>query len=68
LNAENLDKELIEETISVIIKYDRDSEKVMEYLGVNAKERKEFGQKEVTGEKDHEGMYEMHRSTHKHAH
>lgn len=68
LNASNLDKELIEETISVIIKYDRDSEKVLEHLGVNAKERKEFGQKEVTGEKDHEGMYEMHRSTHKHAH
>lgn len=68
LNAENLDKELIEETISVIIKYDRDSEKVLEHLGVRVKERKEFGQKEVTGEKPHEAMYEMHRSPHKHAH
>ncbi len=68
LNAENLDKQLIEETISVIIKYDRDSEKVMEHLGVREKERKEFGQKEITGEHAHEGMYEMHRSTHKHAH
>lgn len=68
LNAENLDKQLIEETISVIIKYDRDSEKVMEHLGVREKERKEFGQKEITGEHEHEGMYEMHRSTHKHAH
>lgn len=68
LNAKDLDKQLIEETISVIIKYDRDSEKVMKHLGVREKERKEFGQKEITGENPSEGMYEMHRSTRKHSH
>ena len=34
LNAPQLSKELIEETISTIIKYDRDAEKVLAHLGV----------------------------------
>lgn len=34
LNATQLTKELIDETISVIIKYDRDAEKVLKYLDV----------------------------------
>ncbi len=34
LNAPHLSKELIEETLSTIIKYDRDAEKVLAYLGV----------------------------------
>ena len=33
-----------------------------------ASEDKDLGQKEPTGEKQNEGMYEMHRSIHKHAH
>ncbi len=36
LNAPQLTKELIEETISVIIKYDRDADKVLQHLGVNS--------------------------------
>ncbi|MGB3682930.1 MAG: MoxR family ATPase [Rubrobacteraceae bacterium] len=68
LNAPNLSKELIESTISVIAKYDRDARKILDHLGVNAKERKDIGQKEPTGEKPEEAMYEMHRSVHKHAH
>ena len=68
LNAPKLSKELIESTISVIAKYDRDAQKMLDHLGVNAKESKDFGQKEPTGEKPEEAMYEMHRSVHKHAH
>jgi MoxR-like ATPase len=68
LNAENLSKELIEETISVIIKYDRDATKALSHLGVTSQGTRGFGQKEPTGENPEEGMYEMHRSTHKHAH
>ncbi len=68
LNAESLSKELIEETISVIIKYDRDAEKALAHLGVGAEERKHLGQREPTGDNPEEAMYEMHRSTHKHAH
>jgi MoxR-like ATPase len=68
LNAPKLSKELIESTISVIAKYDRDAQKMLEHLGVNAQERKDMGQKEPTGEKPEEAMYEMHRSVHKHAH
>jgi MoxR-like ATPase len=68
LNAQNLSKDLIENTISVIAKYDRDAKKMLDHLGVNAKERKDLGQKEPTGENPSEGMYEMHRSVHKHAH
>ncbi|MDP9479957.1 MAG: MoxR family ATPase, partial [Actinomycetota bacterium] len=68
LNAPNLSKELIENTISVIAKYDRDARKMLDHLGVNAKERKDVGQREPTGERPEEAMYEMHRSVHKHAH
>ncbi|MBA3423966.1 MAG: MoxR family ATPase, partial [Rubrobacter sp.] len=67
LGAPNLDKELIEETLSVIVKYDRDAEKVLAHVGGGPK-RKDLGQKEPTGENPHEAMYEMHRSTHKHTH
>ncbi|HEV2091859.1 MAG TPA: MoxR family ATPase [Rubrobacter sp.] len=67
LNAQNLSKDLIENTISVIAKYDRDARKMLDHLGVNAKERQDLGQKEPTGENPSEGMYEMHRSVHKHA-
>ena len=68
LNAQNLSKDLIENTISAIDKYDRDAKKMLDHLGVNARERKDLGQKEPTGENPSEGMYEMHRSVHKHAH
>ncbi len=68
LNAPNLSKELIESTISVIAKYDRDAQKILDHLGVNAQDRKDLGQKEPTGENPEEAMYEMHRSVHKHAH
>ncbi|MEJ7873211.1 MAG: MoxR family ATPase [Rubrobacteraceae bacterium] len=68
LNAPKLDKEVFEQTISVIAKYERDASKMLDHLGVNAKDRKDVGQREPTGENPNEGMYEMHRSTHKHAH
>ena len=68
LNAKNISKELVESTISVIAKYDRDAEKVLDHLGVNAQDTKHLGQKEPTGENPSEAMYEMHRSVHKHAH
>ncbi len=67
LNAPNLSKELIEETLSVIVKYDRDAEKVLAYIK-GTPERKDVGQREPTGEKPEEAMYEMHRSPHKHTH
>jgi len=67
LGAPSLDKELIEETLSVIIKYDRDAAKVLAHVR-GAPESKDLGQKEPTGENPHEAMYEMHRSTHKHTH
>ena len=67
LGAPNLDKELIEETLSVIVKYDRDAEKVLAHVG-SGSGSKDIGQKEPTGENPHEAMYEMHRSTHKHTH
>ena len=68
LNAPHLSKDLIENTISVIAKYDRDAKKMLDHLGVNARERKDLGQTEPTGERPEEAMYEMHRSVHKHAH
>jgi MoxR-like ATPase len=67
LGAPTLDKDLIEETLSVIVKYDRDAEKVLAHVG-SGPGRKDLGQKEPTGENPHEAMYEMHRSTHKHTH
>ena len=68
LNAQNLTKEVIEETISVIAKYDRDAEKMLDHLGVSAADTKHLGQTDPTGENPSEAMYEMHRSVHKHAH
>jgi MoxR-like ATPase len=68
LNAKNLSKDLIESTISVIAKHDRDAEKMLDHLGVNAADTKHLGQTEPTGENPSEAMYEMHRSAHKHAH
>jgi MoxR-like ATPase len=68
LNAPNLTKEVIEETISVIAKYDRDAEKMLDHLGVSAADTKHLGQTDPTGENPSEAMYEMHRSVHKHAH
>ncbi len=68
LNAPKLSKDLIESTISVIAKYDRDAQRMLDHLGVNARERKDLGQMEPTGEKPEEAMYEMHRSVHKHVH
>ncbi len=68
LNASKLSRELIESTISVIAKYDRDAQKMLDHLGVNSKERKDLGQRGPTGENPSEAMYEMHRSAHKHAH
>ena len=68
LNAPHLSKDLIENTISVIAKDDRDAKKMLDHLGVNAEERKDLGQREPTGENPAERMYEMHRSVHKHAH
>jgi MoxR-like ATPase len=67
LGAPSLNKDLIEETLSVIVKYDCDAAKVVEHVR-GAAEGKDVGQKKPTGEHQHEGMYEMHRSTHKHAH
>jgi MoxR-like ATPase len=67
LGAPHLDKDLIEETLSVIVKYDRDAEKVLAHLG-SGPGRKDLGQREPTGENPHEAMYEMHRSVHKHTH
>ena len=66
LNAPKLDKEIFEQTISVIAKYERDASKMLDHLGVNAKDSKDVGQRAPTGENPNEGMYEMHRSTHKH--
>lgn len=63
LNAQSLSKELVEETISVVIKYDRDAEKVLEHL--NGDGRVDFGQAKPEGEP--ENLYEYHRS-HGHAH
>lgn len=68
LNAKDLSKDLIESTISVIAKHDRDAEKMLDHLGVNAADTKHLGQTEPTGENPSEATYEMHRSAHKHAH
>lgn len=67
LNAPSLSRDLIEETLSVIVKYDRDAEKVLAHIR-GAPERRDVGQREPTGEKPEEAMYEMHRSPHKHTH
>ena len=53
LNAPQLTKGLIEETISVIIKYDRDADKVLQHLGVNS---------------SHSAAYDPGQDTHGHLH
>ncbi len=68
LNAPHLTKELIEETIGVIAKYDRDAAKMLAHLGVGVPEKKELGQKEITGENPAEAMYEYRRRPGAHAH
>jgi len=68
LNAPHLTKELIEETIGVIAKYDRDAAKMLAHLGVGIPEKKEFGQKEITGENPAEAMYEYRRRPGAHMH
>jgi MoxR-like ATPase len=68
LSAPRLSKELIEETISVIAKYDRDAEKILTHLGVGIPESKDLGQKEPTGENPAEAMYEYRRRPGAHAH
>ena len=68
LNAPHLTRELIEETIGVIAKYDRDAEKMLSHLGVGVSERKDLGQKEPTGENSAEALYEYRRRPGAHAH
>jgi MoxR-like ATPase len=68
LSAPRLSKELIEETISVIAKYDRDAEKILTHIGVGVPEKKDLGQKEPTGENSAEAMYEYRRRPGAHAH
>ena len=53
LNAPQLTKGLIEETISVIIKYDRDADKVLQHLGANS---------------SHSAAYDQGQDTHGHLH
>ena len=68
LNAPSLTKELVEGTIGVIAKYDRDTEKMLAHLGVGVPEKKDLGQKEPTGENPAEAMYEYRRRPGAHAH
>ena len=68
LNAPHLTKELIEETIGVIAKYDRDAAKMLAHLGVGVPEKKELRQKETTDENPAEALYEYHRRPGAHAH
>jgi MoxR-like ATPase len=68
LNAPHLTKELIEGTIGVIAKYDHDAAKMLTHLGVGVPEKKEPGQKEITGENPRKAMYEYRRRPGAHAH
>jgi MoxR-like ATPase len=68
LNAPSLTKNLLEGTIGVIAKYDRDAEKMLTHLGVGVPEKKYLGQKEPTGENPTEAMYEYRRRPGAHAH
>jgi MoxR-like ATPase len=68
LNAPDLTKELIEETIGVIAKYDRDAAKMLAHLDVGVPESKDLGQKEPTGENPAEALYEYRRRPGAHAH
>ncbi len=68
LNAPSLTKELVEGTLGVIAKYDRDAEKMLAHLGAGVPEKKNLGQKEPTGENPAEAMYEYRRRPGAHAH
>ena len=68
LSAPSLTKELVEETIGVIAKYDRDAEKMLAHLEIGTAERKDLGQKEPTGENPAEALYEYRRRPGAHAH
>ena len=68
LNAPSLTKELVEGTLGVIAKYDRDAEKMLAHLGVGVPEKKDLGQKEPTGENLAQAMYEYRRRPGAHAH
>jgi len=68
LNAPYLTKELIEETIGVIAKYDRDAAKMLAHLDVGVPESRDLGQKEPTGENSAEALYEYRRRPGAHAH
>jgi MoxR-like ATPase len=68
LNAPHLTRELIEETIGVIAKYNRDAEKILAHLDIGVPEKKKLGQKEPTGENPAEAMYEHRRRPGAHAH
>jgi MoxR-like ATPase len=61
LGAPRLTKELIEETIGVIAKYERDAGKILAHFGVGVPEEKRVGQKEPTGENPTEALYEYRR-------
>ena len=68
LNAPYLTKELIEETIGVIAKYDRDAAKMLAHLDVGVPESRDLGQKEPTGENSAEALYEYRRRPGAHTH
>ena len=68
LNAPSLTKEIMEGTIGVIAKYDRDSQRMLAHLGVGIPQEKHLGQKEPTGENPAEAMYEYRRRPGAHAH
>ena len=68
LNAPSLTKEIVEGTIGVIAKYDRDSQRMLAHLGVGIPQEKHLGQKEPTGENPAEAMYEYRRRPGAHAH
>ena len=68
LNAPSLTKEIMEGTIGVIAKHDRDAQKMLAHLGVGIPQEKHLGQKEPTGENPAEAMYEYRRRPGAHAH
>ena len=68
LSAPSLTKELIEETIGVIAKYDRDTTKMLAHLGAGIPEKKHLGQKAPTGENPAETLSEYRRRPGAHAH
>ena len=68
LNAPSLTKEIMEGTIGVIAKHDRDAQKMLAHVGVGIPQEKHLGQKEPTGENPAEAMYEYRRRPGAHAH